>query len=214
VSAAEPRRPAGLLVAMLICLVMGWGGVLGGMSQIDHFRSTTGFDPPLVAGVDAREQEELVNLQKARLDVLDHFRRSKLPLAAANLLLSGLLVVGATRAMGGKKGARSLALQGLGANALLAAVDYALSQGFRGEMAAVVVQYALRGPVLQGAPELGDRLWGAAWVSFRLQLLLTLLAYAMAWAALATRASRAYLAAGEQASPDTNDDEDEDDRGR
>ncbi len=212
-SAGELRRPAGLLVAMLICLVMGWGGVLGGMAQLDHFRSTTGFDPPLVAGVDAREQEELVTLQKARLDVLDRFRKSKLPLAAANLLLSGLLVIGATRAMGGKPGARSLALQGIGANGLLAAVDYAMSQGFRGEMASVVVQYALRGPILRGEPDLSDRLWGAAWVSFRLQLLLTLLAYALAWAALSTRASRAYLAAGEQAGKDDKDDED-DDRGR
>jgi hypothetical protein len=206
---AEPRRPGGLLVAMLICLLMGWAGVLGGMAQIDHFRSSTGFDPPLVAGVDAREQEELTALQKARLDVLDHFRRSRLPLAAANLLLSGLLVFGATRAMGGKPGARSLALQGVGANAILAVVDYALSLGFRGEMAAVMVQYAARGPLLRSEPDLGDRLWAAAWVSFRLQLLLTLLVYALAWAALSTRSSRAFFAAGDQAKPDEDEDDED-----
>src|SRR5262245_50323391 len=48
------------------------------------------------------------------------------PLAVAQVLLSALLMVSSGLAMGGRRGARTLALQALAANALLAVVGYAL----------------------------------------------------------------------------------------
>jgi hypothetical protein len=53
------------------------------------------------------------------------------PLSVAKLLLSALLVVASVLAMGGRPGARPLALQALAANAALAAVDYALTRSVR-----------------------------------------------------------------------------------
>ena len=64
-------------------------------------------------------------LQQARS--LTAHPRTAFPLAVAQVLLSGLLVVASGLAMGGRRGARSLALQALGANALLVVASFALT---------------------------------------------------------------------------------------
>jgi hypothetical protein len=61
---------------------------------------------------------------------LDH-PRITFPLAAGELILSGLLVVASGLAMGGRRGARNLALQAILANAVLAAVGFALTPFIR-----------------------------------------------------------------------------------
>ena len=53
--------------------------------------------------------------------------RVTFPLAVAQALLSGLLVVASGLAMGGRRGARSLALQALGANAILVILTFLLT---------------------------------------------------------------------------------------
>jgi hypothetical protein len=53
------------------------------------------------------------------------------PLAVGEVLLSGLLVVASGLAMGGRRGARSLALQAILANALLAVAAFKLTPFLR-----------------------------------------------------------------------------------
>jgi hypothetical protein len=59
------------------------------------------------------------------------YARVTFPLAVAEAILSGLLVVASGLAMGGRRGARSLALQAIGANALLAVTAFALTPSVR-----------------------------------------------------------------------------------
>jgi predicted lysophospholipase L1 biosynthesis ABC-type transport system permease subunit len=68
---------------------------------------------------------EYATLQQLR-SLLSH-PHIAFPLAVAQMLLSGLLVVASGLAMGGRRGARSLALQALGANALLVVATFALT---------------------------------------------------------------------------------------
>jgi hypothetical protein len=60
----------------------------------------------------------------------DH-ARVMFPLAVGELILSGLLVVASGLAMGGRRGSRALALQAILANAVLAAVAFALTPFIR-----------------------------------------------------------------------------------
>ena len=57
--------------------------------------------------------------------------RVTFPLAVAEVILSGLLIVASGLAMGGRRGARGLALQAIGANALLAVTAFALTPALR-----------------------------------------------------------------------------------
>jgi len=69
--------------------------------------------------------------EAARMQAMSEIREITFPLGAAKVLLAALLVVASALAMAGRPGARSLALQALAANAILAAVDYALTKQVR-----------------------------------------------------------------------------------
>src|SRR5262245_17859156 len=74
----------------------------------------------------------LMSVQEAaRLQAMTEIREMTFPLSAAKLLLAGLLVVASALAMAGQPGARSLALQALTANVLLALLEYALTRHVR-----------------------------------------------------------------------------------
>ena len=70
-------------------------------------------------------------IQAARLKAMGEAQDVTFPLNAAKLLLSGLLILASGMAMGGRPGVRLLAVQAVAANALLAAVDYALTRSVR-----------------------------------------------------------------------------------
>ncbi|RYE92988.1 MAG: hypothetical protein EOO75_05415, partial [Myxococcales bacterium] len=109
------RRPRRLVMAGVLCIVVGWGGVLAGYRDLGFYSADTVEDPPLMAGVDATRQEAIQVFSRLERKAREQARRTQLPLATANLLLSGLLVVAATRAFGQRPGSRSLALQAVGA---------------------------------------------------------------------------------------------------
>ena len=192
--------------------MVGWAGVLGGYREISFYRSEFVNDPPMAATIDAREQEALTEYFRAERRVRDEAQRVRLPLAVANLLLSGLLVFAASRTFAGRPSARSLALQALGANGLLAVVDYTLSREMRGEMVPVIVRFlsktAIKSP--SGIPEhdLGNALSSAIWLGFRTQLALLLVLYGLSWWALSSAQARAFFEA-QQADPERDEEDDE-----
>jgi hypothetical protein len=76
--------------------------------------------------------------------------RVTFPLAVAEVLLSGLLVVASGLAMGGRQGARGLALQAVGANALLAVTAFALTPALRAAYSDSLLRAAEQLPVPSG----------------------------------------------------------------
>lgn len=182
--------------------MVGWAGVWSGYREVSFYSAEYIEDPPLTTTADAREQEALQAYFRAERQVRDRARPVRLPLAVGNMLLSGLLVLAASRAFGGRPGARSLALQALGANGMLAVADYALSRHMRGELVPAMAQVT-RAMVKPTNPipeaDLTASLTSAVWMGFRLQLLLVLALYVASWLVLSTDAARAYLI---DASPD------------
>lgn len=176
--------------------MVGWAGIWSGYREIHFYSSDFVDDPPVAANVDAREQEALSRYFQAERQSRERARRTRLPLAIGNMLLSGLLVLAASRTFGGRPGARSLALQALGSNGALAVADYVLSRDLRGELVPAVVQVtrAVVKPTGQ-VPEqdLSASLTAAVWAGFRVQLLLILAIYILTWISLSTEAARAYL---------------------
>lgn len=192
------RRPLLLLFAMLLCFVMGWGGMANGCNTVTYYRSPTYVPPPLDAsGPDAEAQEQMGKLLEARAEAYDHSRRTKLPLAIANFLLSGLLTWGASRALREGSGGRSLALQAVVANAALSVADFALSHAFRSEMALAVMNHFPRS-TMHGTEGMSDQQVGEVLVAgttamFVGELVLSLAVYGLATIALTRPATRAYL---------------------
>jgi hypothetical protein len=70
-------------------------------------------------------------VEAAQIKAIGEAQEVTFPLNVARLLLSGMLIIVSGLAMGGRPGVRSLALQVVAANALLAAVDYALTRSVR-----------------------------------------------------------------------------------
>ncbi|MFT3775027.1 MAG: hypothetical protein QM820_57500 [Minicystis sp.] len=80
-------------------------------------------------GIDVMDFAALV--RAAELSAMLTHVKVTFPLAVAEAMLGGLLVIGSGLAMGGRRGARSLALQVIAANALLAIAAYLLTRGVR-----------------------------------------------------------------------------------
>lgn len=146
----RPRRPFLFVLVLSMAVVVGWGGVANGCNTVQFYRSAAVTETPLRPGVDAKKQEEAAAVERAINVVHDHARKRRLPLGVANLLLSGLLVFSATRALGGRPGSRLLGQQALAANAGLAVAEFALLSEWRREVVEVVRTHAPK-PDLKGA---------------------------------------------------------------
>lgn len=193
----------------VLCIMVGWAGVLGGYREVSFYQADFVSDPPMAANADARQQEALTEYFRAERRIRDEAHRVRLPLAIANMLLSGLLVFAISRTFAGRPEARSLALQALGANGLLAAVDYTLSRGMRGDLVPVIVRFmktAMKSPNNLPEQELDQALSAAVWMGFRAQLAALLVLYGLAWWALSTQQARAYFS---QYQPEPAEDDEE-----
>jgi hypothetical protein len=208
-AAPGPRkRPLLLLAGMLLCTLMAMAGSVNGFTELVHFRSGTVAEAPLTPGVDAADQEAAQRFVHAWGEALDRARSVRLPLSVANMLLSGLLLIAATRASAGRPGSGSLALQAVGANAALAVVDYLLSRHYRGDVVAASIEYLTHSKLWDGSlteAQLASR----AWTSFRVQLCVALVAYGAAALSLVRRPAREFLAPVD--SPPDDDEADSDD---
>lgn len=189
-------RPRGLLLTSVLCILIGWAGVLGAYREISFYRAEFINEPPVMATADAREQEALAEYFRAERQIRERAGPVRLPLSVANLLLSGLLVFASSRAFAGRSTARSLALQALGANGLLAVGGYVLTRDMRGELVPVIVRFmktAMKNPANLPEPELAAAFTSAVWAGFRAQLALLLVIYGLAWWALSTEQARSYF---------------------
>lgn len=194
---ARPPRPILLAVMMLVCTVMGATGIASGCGTIRLYQGATIPERPLVAGVDAAEQEATRALERAELDIRYARRSTLLPIGVANLLLSGLLFFATTRVIGRRPGARALVIQALLANAALAIVEYTLTRDVRGQLAMAFADHvprsALRGTGDMPEEQIWSFLDAAAWMVFRVKLTVTLGMYGLAYLSLGTAAARGYL---------------------
>jgi hypothetical protein len=112
---------------MILTWIVGVHGLHVGFAIAAHLRSGTIPDVSTVVMhtgtiLDASELGALYVLRS----ILEN-PRVTFPLAVAEVILSGLLVVASGLAMGGRRGARSLAIQAILANAAFAVVAFALT---------------------------------------------------------------------------------------
>jgi hypothetical protein len=201
----RPPRPRGLLLTSVLCILVGWAGVLGASRELSFYRADSLDEPPRARTADGHEQEALSEYFRAERRIRDQAGRVKIPLSVANLLLSGLLVFAASRTFAGRATARSLALQALGANGLLAVMGYLLTRDMRGELVPVIVQYMMtvvKNPGNAPEHELREAFTSAVWGGFRMQLVALLALYGVSGWVLSTEAARAYFVEEDESSED------------
>jgi hypothetical protein len=185
------KRPIALLLAMILLSLVGLSGFFGAISDIAWYRGDATEEARIPAGTSEEDAAHISALAARRREIRDAGRGRLLPLAVANLLLSALLFVAANRALVGRPGARSLAVQAMAANALLAIATHALTVDVRGQLIdAMVANLPKSALKLSDAPLEPAVLW----LMYRVQLVLGLGMYAACFAAISTRSAREYLA--------------------
>jgi hypothetical protein len=181
---------------MALTWFLGVQGFTSAYETISHLRSGTSAEASSLtqAARDAADAAQILAVYKAaRLHAIGELYRVTFPLGVAHVLLAGLLVIASGLAMTGRPGARSLALQALAANALLAVVDYALTQPVRAAwIDAVLRARDVAPPALRGDVTLRpEHLY---WFN-RVSLALDLATLALAAFALTRRRTRTYFEA-------------------
>lgn len=117
---------------MALTWFIGVQGVAAGYTVITHLREGS---VPDVASVTKQSGDQPLHMlqvrEMAKQQADADSRNITFPLGVAKLLLSGLLVIASGLAMTGRPGARTLALQALAANLMLAGIDYSLTRNVR-----------------------------------------------------------------------------------
>lgn len=111
---------------MSITWVIAMFGLVDGFHTARELRSGRLPDLPAATQTDPRAQALYTALREAARAPFGHTDVA-FPLAVAEAILSGLLLVASGMALTGRRGGRSLALQAVGANALLAVAAYTLN---------------------------------------------------------------------------------------
>lgn len=186
------KRPLVLIAAMVACILMGLSGFLGGATDVAWFRGDVTDEARVPAGATAEDAKNLADLSARRREIRDAGRPRLLPLAVANLLVSALLFIAANRALVGRPGARTLAVQAIVANAALAIATHALTTDVRGHLIDALLAYQPPGALKMPNDVIDPHAF--LWVVYRVQLGLGLLLYAFALVALSTARAREYLA--------------------
>jgi hypothetical protein len=155
-------RPWYFVVAMILTWFVGIRGMDFGLSTAVRLRSDTTPDLVEIARkVSSIREAEGYALVCAVQSMIDH-PRVTFPLAIAHLLLSGLLVVASFLALGGRRGARSLALQAIVANAVLAGIAFSVTPFIRSAMVDGVTQAV--GTLTVPANEAADAVRVVRWI--------------------------------------------------
>ena len=191
-SAPAPRRPLLFAITVLVCIVMAWGGVAGGCSAVGYYKAGTVQEPSLKPGVDTAEEEAYRAWFRAERQVRDAARSRLLPLSIGNLILSGLLLVAATRAFGGRRGSRELLIQAVAANAALVVVEYMATRHVRGALAMAFADHVPQAS-LKGVP--WEALVSVVWTFFRLRLFVVLGIYGLTLLGLTREATLGWFEA-------------------
>ena len=147
------RVPTLFVVALITMWLLGMHAVIEGVRAIDIIRS------PLSESLSSFDSNNVADAaQRAFVEGVSKHSGVTLPLGIAQLLLGALLAIVSIRALFGRRGSRSFALQVLAANALLAVVGYLLHDPVR----AAVVESIVVGVLDQRPPELGRAEFEAA----------------------------------------------------
>ena len=111
------------------------------------------------------------------------------PLSVAEAILGGLLVIASGLAMSGRRGSRSLAIQAIAANVLLAVVAYIATQRVRAAWIDIVARAALTLPAAAPQRDAAALLWAT-----RIKLvLLEVFPLLLAWLALTRQRTRVFF---------------------
>jgi hypothetical protein len=106
---------------------------------------------PAIAPAPATTRPSLGDERRATaLEALDRFRKTRLPLSVANLLLSSALVIAAARTLSRRPGARGWLIQFAIANGLFALIELAVSRDER----AFLIDRAMQLPEVAADPHL------------------------------------------------------------
>lgn len=162
------QRPWYLVAAMVLAFFAGAQGMTTGCSNAMFLREGRVPDVAAAAqaaksGLDVMDFAALI--RAAELSSMFAHRHVAFPLGIAEAMLGGLMVLASGMAMGGRKGARSLAIQALAANALFAIAAFTLTRGMRAGWIEVVTRAAEALP--PGSPQRGAFANGQAlvWVT-------------------------------------------------
>lgn len=188
---------------MIVLSLIGLSGFFGGISDIAWYRGDVSEEARVPAGTSEEDAARITTLATRRREIRDYGRSRLLPLAVANLLLSALLFVAANRALVGRPGARSLVIQAMAANALLAIATHALTVDVRGQLIEAMVTNLPRSALKLSDAPLEP---GVLWLMYRVQLALGLGLYAVAYVAASTKSAREYLT--QVAEPPRQDEDD------
>jgi len=124
-------RPAYLVVSLIVVWCLGVGGVMNGCDTLQFYRQTTHPNPELDSKMDPMLRSSMEAQHEARVEARNANHRRMIPLAAADVLLSGLLIVACARALSGRPRSHLLALQAIFANILYAIVDFFVAAPIR-----------------------------------------------------------------------------------
>ncbi|MFO0760162.1 MAG: hypothetical protein U0359_27020 [Byssovorax sp.] len=197
-SSQRKLRPWYLVPAMVLTWVYGMNGLMAGCANMAFLREATVPDvtEAMNRAKGAIDPSELVSLSQAVwLQGMHDLSRITFPLAIAQILLSGLLVMASGLAMSGRKGARALVLQALGANAVLSIALYVGTESVRAACIETLVRAAQTLPPELPAREAFSRP-DLLWLVFRIKLIaLDLGTLALGALALTRGRSKTYFEA-------------------
>jgi hypothetical protein len=120
-----------VVLALVVASSLGMGGLMFGCDKLQFYQQSTTPNIELDDRVTPEFRAHVEAWHGARIEALNKHHGRMIPLAAANVLLSGLLVIACSRALSGRPGTHRLALQAIGVNALYAIVDYIVSSPVR-----------------------------------------------------------------------------------
>jgi len=186
--AAQPKRPAYLWLTLIVMWVLGVHSFSEGYAIVSIARSPFAMESSLL--------DEGVT-QVVRLAFADAIARDVgrlLPLGVAQLVLGGVLVAVSTKALLWRRASPRFALQVIAANAIVLVVGYVLQEPVRQAIVEALLKSELpRRPAGTSAEEIAPVLRAAWWWSFRLKLLMQLVALGLSGLALTRPSAREYL---------------------
>jgi len=135
-------RPGYLVAALVVASMMGMGGLTNGCHVLQFYRQSTHPSPAADSRMSSEIAARVEMVHQARVHALTTYSSRMIPLAAANAILSMLLIIAAAGALGGRPKSHALALQAVAANLAWTVVDYVLEHPLRG----IIIDAASRHP--------------------------------------------------------------------
>jgi hypothetical protein len=193
-------RPWFLVAAMILTWLAGVHGVATGCGTVMFLRAGSLPDDVAAVAAATSSPDPVEGLMQyvpvANLRAIGELGKVMLPVSLAKAILGIVLVIASAMVLAGRRGARWIALQALGANAVFALVAYALTRSVRDHWVGSVVRVAQEMNLPSDVSDFNQSsFW--FWVA-RMQLVaLELGVLATAALAVLSRRSRDYLEASE-----------------